>query len=226
MTSNRNDHEVMKTATAPGAEELRDQLAQHEQEIEAAEVAIGEAALDGTNVTTATKRLAKARQDTEQTKAAIAELERRQRVADDREREAAMSAERLRSYQWAAEFLARAEAVLEAHARARDAEDGLYALGQNRKVFNATSGFRGTPEESDLDADLLASIPDLPSRPRGRWEPIRFGEYFTIERLREARALAQTRAEEEASGKGIDWSGQPGARMRERLAKRKGDLAA
>jgi hypothetical protein len=55
---------------------------------------------------------------------------------------------------------------------------------------------------------------------------VRFGEYFTSERLREARALAQTRADEEASGRGIDWSGQPGARLRRRLAKRRGDLAA
>jgi hypothetical protein len=196
--------------------------------IEAAEAAIGEAALDGKDVTGATKRLAKARQVVEQTKAALAELERRERASAEREREAARSAERLGSYRWAVEFLARAEAVLEAHAQARAAEDHLFALGHNPKVFNAMSGLRGTSEDSDLDADVITSIPDVPRRDRaaGRWEPLRFHENFTVERLREARALAQTRAEEEASGKGIDWSGQPGARMRERLAKRRSNLAA
>jgi hypothetical protein len=220
MSTNQNDG-VVRTTASPTAEELRDQLAAHEREIEAAEVAIGEAALDRTNVAAATKRLAKARQDVEQTKAALVELERRERVRDEREREAARAAERLHSYKWAVEFLTRAEAVLEAHAQARVAEDRLYALGRNRKL-NPNSYLRETPDESDLDADVILSIPDLPSRARGRWEPMRFGERFTIERLREARALAEARAEEEARGDGIDWSGQPGARMRRRLAERKG----
>jgi hypothetical protein len=112
----------MRTTKAPSAEELRDQLVEHEREVEAAQGAIGKAALDGTNVTPATKRLAKARQGVELTKAALAELERRERATSEQQREAQASAERLRSYQWAAEFLARAEAVLEAHARAQAAE--------------------------------------------------------------------------------------------------------
>jgi hypothetical protein len=111
--------------------------------------------------------------------------------------------------------------VLEAHSQARAAEDHLYALGRNRRV-SAKSYFRETPEESDLDADVITSIPDLASRASGRWVPVRFGERFTIERVREARALAEARAAEESRGEGIDWSGQPGARMRRRLAERKG----
>jgi hypothetical protein len=149
------------------------------------------------------------------------ELERRERANSEQEREAAASAEPLRSYQFAAEFLVRAEAVLEAHAQARAAEDHLYALGRNGKLLGAMLGGRSV--ESDLDADVIQSIPEVRGRSRGRWEPMRFGERFTIERVRLARALAEARAEEEARGDGIDWSGQPGARMRQRLAERKGE---
>ena len=68
-------------------------------------------------------------------------------------------------------------------------------------------GRHHSTDESDLDTDLLHAIPDpSPYRAKGN---TRWGfelESFSPARARELRGFAETRAEEERSGHGVDRS--------------------
>src|SRR5688500_14987510 len=107
----------------PTAEELREQLASHEETIAEAEREIGAAALDGKSSAAATKRIRDARTGVQRCQAALEELERREQTAEEQARLAAASAERLASYRWAAEWLTRWEALLVCHAELKAAEE-------------------------------------------------------------------------------------------------------
>jgi hypothetical protein len=198
---------------APTAEELREQLASHEETIAEAERQIGAAALDGKSSAAATKRIRAARTGVERCQAALEELERREQTAEEQARLAAASAERLASYRWAAEWLTRWEALLVCHAELKAAEEHLRAYGGERgagKILNVKSFLRGRPEDSDLDTDLIHGVPEMP---QGR--EIFLPTHYTIERFRAVRELANTRAEQEERGEGTDWSGVPSTAKRE-----------
>jgi len=193
---------VSTTTETPTVEQLREQLAEQEHEVEAARLALGAAALDSPNPRAASKRLTEAEAAVQRTVAAIAEVERREaKVAEQARREAA-SAARLHAYEWMAEFMRRAEALLLRRAEFEAAEAHLKELGPDRKVLNAQMPGRHTSmDESDLETALLGALPMFP---RGRDEKLPKG--FTVERARKLRGFAEARAEEEASGNGADRS--------------------
>ena len=110
-----------------------------------------------------------------------------------------------------AEFMLRAEAVLERRAELEAAEAHLKELGPNRKVRNAQMPGRYTSmDESDLETALLTVFPMFPT---GRDDQLPQG--LTVERARELRGFAEARAQEEASGNGVDRSAPFGTHARE-----------
>ena len=113
-------------------DELRERLADQEREVEEAKLALGAAALDSPNPKAASKRLVEAEAAVQRTVAAIAELERRQAEVAEQARLEQASQDRLQAYQWMAEFMRRAEALLLRRAELEAAEAQLRDLGANR----------------------------------------------------------------------------------------------
>jgi fused signal recognition particle receptor len=225
------------TATAaPTREELLGQLEDYRGLIADAEAAIGAAALDNTSPSAVArqKKLKDARDGAERMEAALAELDRREEAQADQGALAAASAERKLNYEWCATYLGRVETVLALQAELRAAEGELLALNTARgggKVRNAKRGYRGVgPVECDLDTDLIAALPSPPAKPKAAGETMeiwrRNVQVGTPERARELRELAELRAQQEAAGEGIDYSGVEPARSRERRERREATRAA
>lgn len=204
----------MTATNTPTADELREQVATAERAIAHAHVEIGEAALDGKSAAAPTKRMAAAREQVTRARAALEELNRRETNAAHQAQLAAASAHRKLNYEWAAEYMRRAEPVLELRGQLSAAEAQLLELSGRRgsgKIMTAKQGMRSDAVSVDLDTDLVQALPDFPRPKRG--EPVAFHDGFTVERARELLALAEQRAAEEERGEGHDFSGQESAKM-------------
>ena len=214
----------MTTTAAPTREELQAQLEEYRQQIADAQAEIGAAALDNTSPSAVARqrKLKAARDGAEVTEAAPGRASTAASSSRASETRGGGLANRKLSYDYAAAFMARIEAVMVLQAELRAAEEHLLAVGQlpgGGKIANAQSGPRGDATSIDLDADVAAGLPRFPSRPK-RGETIRFYERFTVERARELRELAELRAAEEAAGEGVDFSGVPTTRERRSLERR------
>jgi hypothetical protein len=207
---------------------LRAQIAQHEKQAVHAEHEAGVALLDGKNTTAATKRAREAREAIGRSHAALKELERRQAEAEEEARTGTASAARLASYESLATYLG----LMETYALRRDEFEAARAAIENfkpdPKFLRAKRGGRyDSADESDLDTDLLIATPDA-------WDPHykKKGGVTTIlrnvqaERARELRDFAESRAEEERSGNGVDRSQTYGTWDRQVTERRKARLAA
>ena len=222
MTTNTN---------MPTADELREQIAEHEATIETAEREAGAALLAGKSTSAARKRAEDARAAIVAAHAAIEQLEGAEAQAAEAARQQAASERRAAEYRYAALVAERAEAMLEAQAAAQAAEDALIELRgdpRGRRFRVIASGMRDLdPVSVDLDADVVERVPQVPNPPKPN-APRHIvqigGERWTIEHARELRALAEQRAAEEERGDGQDFTGQESAKMiagrAQRLARR------
>jgi hypothetical protein len=210
----------MTTTTEITADELREQISQHEQEAAEAEREIGVAVVDGKSPAAATKRAEQARERVTRCRAALEDLERRQAEAEEEARTGAASVERLASYEWMASYMELVENYLLRKAEFEAAEAPLKNMPIDNRFRRAKIGGRShSDDESDLDTELLRAIPD-PAEHRGK-KGVRFPQTFTPDRARELRGFAEVRAEEERSGNGVDRSQPFGTWDRERHAERK-----
>src|SRR3954471_7237734 len=99
----------MNATTELSADDLREQIAQHEQQAAEAEREAGVALLDGKSTTAATKRAREAREAVGRCQAALEELERRQVEAEEQARTGAASVARLATYESLATYMGLAE---------------------------------------------------------------------------------------------------------------------
>jgi hypothetical protein len=223
---------VTTTAT-PTREELHAQLEDYRRQASDAEAAIGAAALDNTSPSAVArqKRLKAARDGAEVTEAALAELDRREQEAAQREREAAASAGRKLNYEWLAAYAELIEPVLALQAQLREAEERLLAHGRVRgggKFHNANAHYRLMDATSiDLDTALVEALPQFPKKGPAHNETLAvwrnsYGQTVgTPERARELREMALQRVAQEEAGEGIDYSGVEPAGRRERIEARR-----
>jgi hypothetical protein len=196
------------TTTEITADELRQQITNHEQEIAEAEREIGAAALDGKRPAAATKRARDGREAIRRCQAALAELERRETEAAEEARTGAASVARLASYESIVAYLELAETFLLRRNEYEAAKKAVEDFPVDRKFLAAKRGGRHqSPDESDLDTDLVLAVPDTWApeyRKKGGVTTVLRG--MTAERARELRGFAEARAEEERSGNGVDRS--------------------
>lgn len=155
------------TTTTPTAkaEELRERLASHRDEIARAGQQIAAATLDGTSSAAASKRLAAARDAARSTTLALSELERREEEAAAQQREVAVTTERLLCDEWFAAYLRAAEEVIRLRDLAAEAEKRLQAgtdlPESRRKILRAQMSLDGLlSSERDIDAELVSVTTD------------------------------------------------------------------
>jgi hypothetical protein len=157
----------MTTTKAPTLEELRDRLAEQQAEAEAARASLGAATLDTTDPRKASKRIVDAEATVAATEAAIAEAERREQARLERERPVETAQENVRIYDWIAEYMSRAAAVVEAGEQLKAAESQLDA---HKPTSNALYRFvrgldRKLDDEVAFDAELAHRVPSGKSWP-------------------------------------------------------------
>lgn len=212
------------TTTEINADDLREQIAQYEQEVAEAEREIGVAVVDGKSPAAATKRAQQAREAITRCGAALEELERRQAEAAEEARTGEASRARLVSYEWMAAYMELVETYLLRKAEFEAAEAPLKNMQVDNRFRRAKIGGRNhSDDESDLDTELLRAMPE-PFEYRGK-RGVRLPEAFTPERARELRGFAEARAEEERSGNGVDRSQPYGIWDREMNERRKAERA-
>ena len=182
-----------------------------------------------------TKRARDGREAIRRCQAALEELERREADAAEEARTGAASTARPASYESIAAYLELAESYIERRDEFEAAKRAIEDFPIDRKFLQAKrGGRRRSPDESDLDTDLVLAVPDA-------WDP----QYskkggvatvlkgFTPERARELRGFAEARAEEERSGNGVDrsqpygtWDRQMNEQRKAERARRAEELAA
>ncbi|HEU0025303.1 MAG TPA: hypothetical protein VFQ12_11760 [Thermoleophilaceae bacterium] len=161
------------TEATPTADELRNRLAKQQAEVEAAHAALGAAALDSPNPKTASKRLTDAEAAVQRTKAAVAELERREAERGRHELELTAARDRMRTYVFAADYMEACIEVQRLQEQVRAAGDrlGEIARGVTRATGQVKSPGLGRPlpwDISTMDEDLIRGLPDSRSMGPGR----------------------------------------------------------
>jgi colicin import membrane protein len=207
----------------PSAEELRAMIEAQQGELEEAERALGPSVLDSSDSRKVQARIEKARGAIAGYEAALLELDRREAAQAEEERLAAASEQRRLAYEFCAEYFQVVERVLAAQRKVQEAAAGLsalLALPGRRKVqavqFRA-GGDPGAAVSTDLDTDLLVQVPSIRLAEQ---KEVPIFRMLTVESCAALRARALELAQAEAEGRGVDYSGDPGDRVRARGERR------
>jgi hypothetical protein len=218
---------------------LRDKIAGLEKTLAKAERDLGAAVLAGKPVEMLRNLAQDARDGIAACELAIKQLRSEEAQEAERAREAAASAERLKSYEWAAEYAGLQGAVLEAEAALRAADAELrahFTKPEARRIVRIGRTFRHE------EAELCAGVTRLVTQPGELWigrQNPRTGalqpgdvapEYQlakllsglgAVDRVNALRERAESRADEERRGDGRDWSGEPAPGVREAQEERR-----